>query len=318
MQPFFSIIIPVYNVEKYIRECIESIITQMFDDYEVILIDDGSTDNSGNICREYCEKYDNIKYCRIENNGASAARNVGIGKAIGRYIAFLDSDDYWCDKDFLHNSKKILSEDNADMMIFGYRELSEDGNEKVIMMPDMKQNVVYTYTDVENCGIYKSSAWSKFVKSRIVTENKLKFEEGVTSEDIVWCAELARVCNTYSVYSSAPYVYRQRVGSVTRSIDAEQFRNLIRHVKETSMLKYDDNKKAAANNYAAYQYITVLYNLVHHKDEISSAEYNEIKKMSYLLQYRNNKKVKLIYWANKILGFDIMLKLVGIYIEKRR
>ena len=317
-QPFFSIIIPVYNVEIYLEECIRSILIQTSNDYEIILVDDGSTDNSKNICKKYSEMYANIKCFRIENRGASAARNLGIKKANGKYIAFLDSDDFWCDKELLIESKKILLKTKADMMIFGYRELYENGKEKIIITPKAKENVIYTYTDVENLGMYKSSAWSKFVKSQIIKENNLLFEEGVTSEDIVWCAKLAKICDNYCLYNSAPYVYRQRSGSVTKNIDIEQFRQLVRHMKELNLIKYDDNKKTPANNYIAYQYITVLYYLIFYVDKINSMEYKEIKDMSYLLRYKKNKKVNLIYWVNRILGFDLMIKLLKKYIERRK
>ena len=88
-----SIIIPVYNVEKYLRECLDSILAQSYKDFEIILADDGSTDSSGNICDEYSMKYENIKVLHKNNNGLSSARNAGLDIAQGEYILFIDSDD---------------------------------------------------------------------------------------------------------------------------------------------------------------------------------------------------------------------------------
>ena len=88
-----SIIIPVYNVEKYLRECLDSILAQSYKDFEIILVDDGSTDSSGNICDEYSMKYENIKVLHKNNNGLSSARNAGLDIAQGEYILFIDSDD---------------------------------------------------------------------------------------------------------------------------------------------------------------------------------------------------------------------------------
>lgn len=100
--PFFSIIVPVYNVEHYLGECIDSVISQTYEDYEIILIDDGSTDNSGSICDLYKKRFDNkIKVIHQKNGGLSKARNTGIFYAQGIYIIFLDSDDYFLDKNAL-------------------------------------------------------------------------------------------------------------------------------------------------------------------------------------------------------------------------
>ena len=117
MNPFFSIIIPVYNVEQYLRECVESILMQSCDDYEIILVDDGSSDKSGKICDKYSEKNNKIKVVHKENGGLSSARNAGIKIAIGKYIIFIDSDDYYDDKNLLFNSKNIFAKNNADMLI---------------------------------------------------------------------------------------------------------------------------------------------------------------------------------------------------------
>ena len=92
--PIISVIVPVYNVEKYLNRCIDSILAQTFSDFELLLIDDGSKDKSGEICDQYAEKDDRIKVLHKENGGASAARNTGIDHAVGEYIMFADSDDY--------------------------------------------------------------------------------------------------------------------------------------------------------------------------------------------------------------------------------
>ena len=91
---YFSIIVPVYNVEKYLRECIDSILCQTFTDFELILVDDGSKDESGKICDEYAEKDNRIKVIHKENGGQSTARNCGVKESSGKYIVFLDSDDF--------------------------------------------------------------------------------------------------------------------------------------------------------------------------------------------------------------------------------
>lgn len=100
----FSIIVPIYNVEKYLRCCVDSVLAENFSDYEMILVDDGSPDGCGKICDEYADKYPHIKVIHKENGGLSDARNAGIRAAKGDYLIFLDSDDYWADTNRLKNA----------------------------------------------------------------------------------------------------------------------------------------------------------------------------------------------------------------------
>ena len=114
-----SIIVPVYNVEEYLKQCLDSILEQTFSDYEVILVNDGSTDNSGLICQEYAEKDSRIRYFEKENGGLSDARNYGIEQAQGEYLTFVDSDDF-LDKMHLNVLYTALVSNNVDISIVNY------------------------------------------------------------------------------------------------------------------------------------------------------------------------------------------------------
>lgn len=105
----FSIIVPIYNVEKYLRCCVDSVLAENFADYEMILVDDGSPDGCGKICDEYAGKYPHIKVIHKENGGLSDARNAGIRAAKGDYLIFLDSDDYWADTNRSKNAGGVFS-----------------------------------------------------------------------------------------------------------------------------------------------------------------------------------------------------------------
>lgn len=125
--PFFSILIPVYNVEKYLAECLNSVLAQTFSDYEIILVDDGSTDSSGQICDAYRARYpDRIRVLHKENQGPISARRAGLGLAAGKYICFLDSDDYWVSNtlDRLH---EILLAEGSDVVFFRWLRVSDNG-----------------------------------------------------------------------------------------------------------------------------------------------------------------------------------------------
>lgn len=120
MNELFTVVMPVYNVEKYLRKCLDSVSTQTYENFECIMIDDGSTDNSGKICDEYANSDSRFRVIHQENQGLSAARNKGIDEAKGKYLIFVDSDD-WIGKDFLKNSVEVFeSEPNTDIICFNF------------------------------------------------------------------------------------------------------------------------------------------------------------------------------------------------------
>ena len=114
----YSVIIPVYNVEKYINRCLKSVISQNYDDLEIIVIDNGSTDRSGSICDSYANEYANISVYHIENHGVGSARNFGLSKARGEFIYFVDSDDYLVGNLFAEFEDKL--ESDLDLLVFSY------------------------------------------------------------------------------------------------------------------------------------------------------------------------------------------------------
>ncbi len=116
-----SIIIPAYNVEKYIDDCIQSVISQNYKNFEIVLIDDGSTDRTGDICDKYV--CDNVHVFHKKNGGLSDARNHCLSYAKGEYVVFLDSDDYWDDNDFLRKINELINVGHSDIIVFGYKKL---------------------------------------------------------------------------------------------------------------------------------------------------------------------------------------------------
>ena len=125
--PEISIIVPVYNVEKYLPRCVDSILNQTFTNFELILVNDGSTDRSGIICDQYKKRDNRIKVIHKTNEGVSKARNIGISEAKGRYIEFIDSDD-WIERSLLEDTLKQIRIDNSDIIFFGLLYEDEDDN----------------------------------------------------------------------------------------------------------------------------------------------------------------------------------------------
>ena len=133
-----SVIIPMYNAERYIRKCLDSIISQTYQNLEVIIVNDGSTDSSREICEEYVLKDKRITLVNTENRGAGSARNTGLEMATGDYVSFIDSDDYIC-SDYYERLSKMIQETNADIAIGRYKRISEHDTMKFVNTGDMKE-----------------------------------------------------------------------------------------------------------------------------------------------------------------------------------
>jgi len=207
MNPTISIIVPVYNVEKYVSACIESVLNQTFNDLELILVDDGSNDNSGIICDTYMEKDERIRVIHQKNKGLSGARNRGVREARGKYICFLDSDDY-ISLDFCEKMQRMLEESDADFGACQYRKFHD--NE---IMDDIKEsNRPYSYMSnreyLEKQLGSGFSACAKMYKKEIFDTNS--FCEGKIHEDIIWSAQLALNLKSGVCYTEEKlYYYRQ-------------------------------------------------------------------------------------------------------------
>lgn len=140
MSPLISVIIPVYNVAKYLKECVESVLTQTFEDFEILLVDDGSTDNSGEICDEFSLENKKIKALHKKNGGLSSARNYGMLHSTGKYIIFLDSDDYWMDKDILSLLIEKAESENLDVVRGEF--VNVDAKGKQLFTPDLPEETL--------------------------------------------------------------------------------------------------------------------------------------------------------------------------------
>ncbi len=167
--PVFSIIVPVYNSGNCLKECLDSVLSQSFSDYELILVDDGSTDNSGTICDEYTKKDSRIKVIHQKNKGVSSARNTGLSRSCGQYITFLDSDDY-----LSTNYLRIASDIESDLFADGY-----DVNGKIEHETKSDKLLINYDEDIVKAlnGFYLLTVWAKVYKASIIRRESLMFDE---------------------------------------------------------------------------------------------------------------------------------------------
>ncbi|MEI6578081.1 MAG: glycosyltransferase [Eubacteriales bacterium] len=233
-----SVIVPVYNTEKYLRECIESIIAQtFFDCMEVILVDDGSQDNSPEICDEYSNKYKNIMVIHQENAGVSAARNMGIDTASGKYIGFVDSDDYIF-SDMYEQLLESAKTENLDMSFCGF----------VFCYPETEMDMLYPFSKNKvlddktiKSDIYSfmlksetfNSCCNKLFKRAVVEANQMNFEVGRTiGEDRLFTIQFLAKCSTVCYVPYAGYYYRLVDTSVIHAPRKDYVTNMIAQYHE--------------------------------------------------------------------------------------
>jgi len=209
-----SVIVPIYNVEKYLEKCINSIIEQTYQNIEIVLVDDGSSDNSGKICDEYASKDKRVKAMHKKNGGVSDARNFGVENANGKYIAFIDSDDY-ITNDYIEYLYRILKENNAEISCCNFEYVYSDKENKEI---ESQQEKLYTYNQLEALKdlLYQknidTSLWGKLIKKDLF--NNIKFPYGEIYEDFaVFYKVLLKIEKI--VYSNVKkYFYMQREKSI--------------------------------------------------------------------------------------------------------
>lgn len=216
-----SVIIPVYNTEKYLKDCLDSLLGQSFQNFEAILIDDGSGDQSSAICDEYQKKDFRIKVIHQKNQGVSVARNRGIEEAKGEWIFFLDSDDI-----LPENALKNLIEQNSDFVIGSIEEIDEDGNYNGICnsIPKKELNKRQTLNILfdESLYGYQGYLWNKLYRYAIIRDNKITFDSSIKyNEDRLFITEYLLYCSKITMIPQIIYYYRQREGSALGQIKQE-------------------------------------------------------------------------------------------------
>ena len=211
MEKKLSVIVPVYKTENYLRKCVDSILASTYGNLELIIVDDGSPDNSGAVCDEYAEKDVKVKVIHKENGGVSSARNVGIDESSGEYIVFLDSDDFW-HKDAL---SIIDSEMNptVELLSFGNCNYVHKENAE-IEIKNSPMNMSLSGSDDEAWATYivKSffaSPWNKVFRSSVIKEFNVKFKEGVVCfEDYMFSLEYSSHISSFKSIGTPIYYYR--------------------------------------------------------------------------------------------------------------
>lgn len=213
--PMVSIIMPVYNSEKYLSDALNSISKQIYTNFEVILVNDGSTDGSGKILDDFAKQDERVKVIHVSNGGPSSARNIGIAQACGEWIQFMDSDDI-IDENMLIELLKATK--NADMVVSGAIQESADGSNSVVrsIIPAELNNIddIGNYISNMDCNTYDlfmNYLWNRLIKRSVLVDFNIRFDENMRlGEDFLFMCELLKHVNKINVINQTYYHYINR------------------------------------------------------------------------------------------------------------
>lgn len=325
MNPLISVIIPIYKVEAYLHQCVDSVLNQTYQNLEVILVDDGSPDNCPEMCNKYAAKDERVKVIHKLNGGLSDARNAGLREATGEYVLFLDSDDYWIGTDSITELGKVLGKyQQVDIIYFDRITFFENNPDtKLESKPfDLEMINGKSKTDVLSYfigqGRFIVSACNKLIRRSILIENGIFFEKGLLSEDVDWNFNLTLCAERLFAVNSPFYAYRKREGSITTTFGIKNAKDLLHIINKWAATipekVSDSQQKKLFLGYCGYLY-GILMGYV---KTLKRQDRNEIEKkmltLKYLLQYNVNYKTNKVLKIYKIFGFNITCWLLSFYI----
>ena len=324
----FSVIIPVYNVSTYLRRCVESVQKQTYTDMEIILVDDGSTDDSGQICDDLATEDVCIQVIHKQNGGLSDARNAGLRLAKGEYVLFLDSDDVWLLPDGLEKIEEALQNNPTDLLLFKRVDLYPPKAD-TLSVENCRQSIerdydttfIYSHTAIEvfsqlvRTQRFNMSACFQVIRRALLTDNDIYFPVGMLSEDVDWSLRLWQKVETVQALNLNIYGYWHRHGSITTTYSIRNLRcydqMFTTWINRLSSL--NERYAKAVAGYLAGLYVSCLYQYkqiaVQDRDEAK----NILHRHQSLLQYSQNAKAHRAAIVYHFCGFYVMLYLFAAY-----
>lgn len=310
-----SVIVPVYNVEKFIDKCLNSLVNQTLKEIEIIVVNDGSPDNSQKIIDKYVKKYpDKIKSYIKENGGQGSARNYGLKKATGEYIGYVDSDDF-VEKDMYKKLYNKAKENNYDIVVCGNYNVSEDYQNKNIDAFINNYN-----TDLENIFFGKMAVWNKIYKRDILIKNKLEFKEKVWYEDLAFTLKAIMNSNTFAFIDEPLYDYLIREGSTMNNSNVQRnleildaFNDILSYIQHNKKEEYFSKIEFLAIDHI---YISAIVRVLKAEadDKVKRETINKL--LDYMNKkfpnYKNNKYINTLSKNRKIIYKLINIKMYGL------
>lgn len=324
-KPLFSIIIPIYNVEQYLIECVDSIRNQSFFNCEIILVDDGSPDMCPEICDRYAEIDTRIHVIHKKNGGLSSARNCGVESAHGEYIIFVDSDDYWNDNEALNIlAMKIKEQKCVDILVFNNIDYSCLTGEKIVcnheynvdLLENSSKDEVLKY--IFESRVFPGAAWVTVTRRKFLEENKISFIEGIKAEDIDWLLNVFLNAEKFSAINNAFYVYRKYRGdSITGTADIKSVMDILYTleiwIKRLNEIKYEVIKNNALGYLCNHYMCAVLiYDNLSEEQKVCCKE--KLQNYQFIVNYSPSVLIRIFGH----MPIYVLSKMLNLYRKRRR
>ena len=323
----FSVILPIYKVEKYLHECVDSILGQTYTDFEIILVDDGSPDSCPQICDEYAAKNNRILVIHQKNAGIACARNAGIAAAKGNYVICIDSDDYLIDETVL-SAIAEKTESNPDIVMFGYKKFFEsDKSWGEPVCPTLKSGLsaAQSLKELLSNGSYIATAWTKAVRREVLVCKNITFKPGMVSgEDVDWYLNLLCSVDKFECLQKACLAYRQRPDSISHNPKMQSLTDFIWILEEWPKC-FDERNisselKSSLLNAMAYYWANAIVLYSTYDSKVVKPYKKRLKALGYLNKYAITSRALTMKKFYKTLGFDMVILLLKILgkIKKRQ
>ena len=310
-----SVVIPAYNIEVFLPKCLDSILNQSFSDWELILVDDGSTDNTSYIAGNYARQYSQIKVIHKENGGVSSARNIGLDNAVGEWITFIDGDDC-ISKDFFTTFANLLSGENFDLFMGDVEDIETNGH-SFVEYGLQNCNVSMKEAFVQHKVLRSGDLHGKFFKLNIIKKYKLQFSEQINySEDRLFLDEYLSFCNQVYFSSKIVYSYKRNANGLSfklNSFESEylcyrELKNVLTHIAQ----KYDLSVQDLLHNTPMLRTLSSLILYKSYKDFF--CWYKNLDNIDLFFLYRSqnsfriSRLLKMLYQKKALFLFYICLK----------
>lgn len=315
-----TVIIPIYKAEKYLPRCLDSLLAQSYTDFECILVDDGSPDNSGALCEEYASQHSCFKVIHKPNGGASSARNAGIDIALGEWVTFVDADDY-LDSDYLESLSNVQTRTQTDFVLGGHKKYYANGDLKAERVYDEKFFNQAQFPDLLKQGllVYQKAPWCKLFKREILNQNGIRFVPGaITGEDEIFMYSYFLCCKSLAFSSCKGYNYIEVEGSLTQK-GIFPYKNEIISLSHFTKVAHEVYRRYPSYAWIMGQwtfYVSKVINAIY-KESISRAQRKErLLQIDLKEYYRWRKPATVVehfylYFLghNHLLIYDILMTL---------
>ncbi len=317
-----SFVIPAYNVSYYLKQCVDSILSQTYSNTEIIIVNDGSTDRTAEIANELAKCDSRIKVIHQTNGGLSNARNTGLGLVSGEWVVFLDGDDFWRDSSALALLvSEIRRTPKCDFIGFNCSYFyPTTGKYELWVNYEKSLSACHSGKDciatLVKSGTFPMSACLKIIRTSFLRDNNISFIQGIYSEDIPWFIKLITTAESVRFINHYVYAYRKDVpGSISTTFATQKFNDLFMIVEQG--VEETGPTDTSLMSFWAYELCILLGLITFFEKTDKRLMYNKLKKYSFLLNYTENPKVKRVCKLKRILGLRLTTILLGLFIRSK-